>query len=70
MYAMLRIGSWMELDNNCERCNNDMAFTKYKVGRYWTCSSCYYTMTKDQRDDFASEVRDWDLVRKDRDNLD
>jgi hypothetical protein len=27
-------------------------------------------MTKDQREMFASEVRDWDLVRKDRDYQD
>jgi len=59
------------MDNGyCERCNNYLRFAKYKVGRYWTCSSCYYTMTKDQREMFATEVRDWDLVRKDRDHQD
>jgi ribosomal protein S27AE len=67
---MLGIPERLELMGNCERCNNVMRFAKHKVGRYWICSSCYYTMTKDQRADFGSEVRDWDLIRKDREYLD
>jgi protein-arginine kinase activator protein McsA len=54
----------------CERCNDHMWYSRHKLGQYFICSSCYYSMDKDQRESFASEVRDWDLIRKDRDYLD
>jgi hypothetical protein len=54
----------------CDLCGNIMRFNSFKLGAYWTCSPCYYNMSKEQRDDLKSEVRDWDLIRKDRDYLD
>ena len=55
---------------HCERCNNVMRYSRHKVGQYFICSTCYYMMNKDQQESFATEVRDWDLIRKDRDYLD
>ena len=71
MYAMSGLPKWLQLiTGNCERCNNVLRYSKHKCGTYWICSTCYYTMTKDQRESFATEIRDWDLIRKDRDYQD
>jgi DNA-directed RNA polymerase subunit M/transcription elongation factor TFIIS len=55
------------INEPCERCTNLMRYSRHKVGQYFICSPCYYSMSKDDRESFASEVRDWDLIRKDRD---
>jgi DNA-directed RNA polymerase subunit M/transcription elongation factor TFIIS len=73
VHTLLGIPEWVELVielGYCERCNNYMRYSRHKLGQYFVCSPCYYMMSKDQRESFASEVRDWDLIRKDRDYQD
>jgi hypothetical protein len=55
------------INEPCDRCTNLMRYSRHKLGQYFICSSCYYSMNKDQREDFATAVHDWDLIRKDRD---
>jgi hypothetical protein len=47
-----------------------MRYAAHKLGQLWVCSPCYYSMDESERDRLRAEIRDWDLLRKDRDYLD
>ena len=58
------------LKQPCNVCGNIMRYAAHKLGSYWTCSPCYYRMSESERDELRFQLRDWDLIRKDRDYLD